>query len=123
MQRILLGALLLLPIGSAFAGNYATCLLDKLPGVENQAATSSAVQMCQTDYPGGLTNVPQGDELGFFASYRSGDECTLEESKGTRFVPAVQLIRSACHKLYDTRQLSAKEACEIEKPGPWCKYR
>ncbi|OLU22897.1 hypothetical protein BVH03_21840 [Pseudomonas sp. PA15(2017)] len=88
----------------ASAANYATCLLDKLPGVENQAATTAAVVMCEADYPGGMAKVPQGDSRGVFASYRSGSECTLEKSRDTRFVRAVQLISSACHRLYDQPQ-------------------
>ena len=84
----------------ASAANYATCLLDKLPGVQNKAATSAAVVMCQTDHPGGMAKVPQGGGRGIFAAYRSGSECTLEKSRDTRFIGAVRLINSACNRLY-----------------------
>lgn len=106
--------------GLAQAGNYATCLLDKLPGVQNQAATSAAIRMCQTDHPGGMVKVPQGDSRGFFASFRSGSECTLEKSKDTRFVPATQLISSACHRLYDAPPKPIKPARLFDdlKPKP-----
>lgn len=110
MKKLLVVALLTFP-ALAQAGNYATCLLDKLPGVQNQAATSAAVQMCQTDYPGAWATVPQGDGRGLFASYRSGSECTLEKSKDTRFVPAAQLISSACHRLYNKPQQQGEQTC------------
>lgn len=100
MKKLLVAALLTCP-ALAQAGNYATCLLDKLPGVQNQAATSAAVQMCLSDYPSAWNTVPQGDGRGLFASYRSGSECTLDKSKDTRFAPAAQLISSACHRLYN----------------------
>jgi hypothetical protein len=93
-------AVLALPL-HVNAANYATCLLDKLPGVQNQAAVGAAVQMCQTDYPGGMAKVEQGAAQGMLASYRSGSECTLELSKDTRLVRAAQLISSACHRLYN----------------------
>lgn len=85
----------------AMADNYATCLLDKLPGVQNEAATISAVRLCQADYPGGLTNVAQGAGRGLFASYDSGDECAFEKAKDTRDRRAAQLIGSACLRLYN----------------------
>lgn len=83
------------------AANYATCLLDKLPGVQNQAAISAAVRLCDADHPEGLTSVEQGAGRGFFAAYNSGDECILEKSKDARHPRAVNLISRACSQLYD----------------------
>ncbi|UZZ08948.1 hypothetical protein NDO41_16255 [Ectopseudomonas mendocina] len=120
MKKLLITAALLSLSCLAQAGNYATCLLDKLPGVQNQAATSAAIRMCQTDHPGGMVKVPQGDSRGFFASFRSGSECTLEKSKDTRFVPAAQLISSACHRLYDAppKPIKPTRLFDDLKPSP-----
>lgn len=85
----------------AAAGNYATCLLNKLPGVQNQAAISAAVRLCGADYPDGLTSIEQGADRGIFAAYNSGDECLLEKSKDASHPRAVNLIRAACSRLYD----------------------
>ncbi|SDG85258.1 hypothetical protein SAMN05216588_101189 [Pseudomonas flavescens] len=101
MKNLLIAIFLLSSPALTSAANYATCLLDKLPGVQNQAATTAAVVMCEADFPGGMAKVPQGDSRGVFASYRSGSECTLEKSRDTRFVRAVQLISSACHRIYN----------------------
>lgn len=110
MKKLLIITVLVSAPGLASAANYATCLLEKLPGVQNQAATNAAVVMCQTDYPGGMSVVPQGDSRGAFASYRSGSECTLEKSRDTKFFGAVRLISSACNRLYS-------EALPIDPEG------
>lgn len=84
-------ACLVLPLHVA-AENYATCLLDKLPGVQNHGASVSAVRVCQSKYPGGLANVEQGAGRGLFASYDSGDECTYDKAKDTRYSGAVRVM-------------------------------
>ena len=119
---LIVGALVAIS-NTAIAANYATCLLDKLPGVQNQAATNAAVVMCQTDFPGGMSSVPHGSGRGVFSKYRSGSECTLEESRDTKFIGAVRLINSACNRLYSEMPPSDKEACEKSNPGPWCAYK
>ena len=94
-------AVLALLSGPVSAANYATCLLDKLPGVQNQGASVSAVRVCQGEYPGGLANVEQGAGRGFFAAYKSGDECTYDKAKDTRYTGAVRVISEACIRLYN----------------------
>ncbi|MFV3385387.1 hypothetical protein ACNFCJ_08030 [Pseudomonas sp. NY15364] len=90
--------------GLAQAGNYATCLLDKLPGVQNHGASVSAVRVCQSKYPGGLAGVEQGAGRGLFASYDSGDECTYDKAKDTRYTGAVRVMAEACMRLYNKPQ-------------------
>jgi hypothetical protein len=92
MKIALTPALLLLFAMQATAANYATCLLDKLPGVQNQGASVSAVRVCQSKYPGGLASVEQGAGRGLFASYDSGDECTYDKAKDTRYSGAVRVM-------------------------------
>lgn len=84
----------------AAAGNYATCLLDKLPGLENDQASGAANTLCTSEYPGGFQAVPQGEGRGLLG-YDSGAECALEESGDTRSPGAAYLIRAACNRLYD----------------------
>lgn len=101
MRRLLTSAvLLLLPFGSAVAGNYATCLLDKLPGLQNDQAAAAAIQVCRSSYPGGLERIPQGEGRGFFG-YESGAECALEKAGDTRSSTAAYQIRLACDRLYN----------------------
>ena len=86
----------------AFAGDYATCLLDKLEGVQNDQAARSAIRLCLREYPGGLQSVEQGSGRGFFG-YDSGDECALDNASETRSNVAGYQTRIACYRLYDTQ--------------------
>lgn len=85
----------------ALADNYATCLLDKLEGVQNDQAARSAIRLCLRAHPGGLKTVEQGSGRGFF-SYDSGDECALDKASDTRSNVAGYQTRIACYRLYDT---------------------
>ncbi|MFY1017960.1 hypothetical protein [Ectopseudomonas khazarica] len=101
MRRLIIAAALLAFSSLAQAWNYATCLLDKLPGVQNHGASVSAVRVCQSKYPGGLASVEQGAGRGLFASYDSGDECTYDKAKDTRYTGAVRVMAEACMRLYN----------------------
>lgn len=89
----------------AFAADYATCILDRLPGVQNDAAATAAYHLCTSKYPGGLAAVKQGSGRGLFR-FDSGAECTLKKAADTRSNRAAYMIGAACRKLYD-------------EPGPW----
>jgi hypothetical protein len=99
MTKFLMLTLLSLP-GLASASNYATCLLDKLPGLENDQAAAAAIQVCRADHPGGLEAVTQGDGRGMLG-YDSGADCALDQSGDTRSRTAAYQIRLACDRLYN----------------------
>ena len=99
-MRRTLPALLLLTATPAFAANYATCILDTLPGTQNDVAAYAAMQVCQGKHPGGLDTVQQGSGRGFFG-YDSGAECTAKKAGDTRSQRAAYIIGGACRKLYD----------------------
>lgn len=86
---------------AAFAENFATCLLDKLPGVRNDQATTAAWNLCRGQHPGTFGSVEQGSGLGIFADYDSGDECALDLAKETSDRRAGFLIARSCRLLYD----------------------
>lgn len=100
LQRHLLLCVALMSSGLAMADNYATCLLDKLPGLENDNAATAALQVCRAEYPGGLAAVPLGAGRGVLG-YDSGAECALEKSGETRSRTAAYQIRQACDQLYN----------------------
>lgn len=99
MRRLLILAALLAS-APAFAGNFATCLLDKLPGTQNDVAAQAVYQVCLADHPGGLQAVAQGSGRGVFG-YKSGAECLAAKGKDTRSNRAAVLVGVACRKLYD----------------------
>lgn len=85
----------------AFArDNAATCLIDNLRSVQNDAAARAAARVCTANYPGGLESVPQGiaRPLG---DYGSGDECTMKNGSDTPSEVAAIHIRRACNKLHN----------------------
>lgn len=95
-MRPLLPALLLAS-APAFAGNYATCVLDKMPEVKNDVAANAVYRVCRDKYPG---EIEQGSGRGLF-TYKSGAECAAKKSADTPSNRAASFIRQACMKLYD----------------------
>jgi len=85
---------------AAFAGNFATCLLDDLPGVQGDAAAVAIHKVCRDKYPGGLPSVEQGSGRGWF-SYKSGAECMAKLGAKTPSPSAGSLMFYACNKLYN----------------------
>lgn len=83
-----------------FEENYATCLIDEMPGIENDLAAHAATQVCKTKHPRGFYEIKRGSGRGWF-SYDSGAECTLDKSKKTASRVAARQIRVACNVLYD----------------------
>jgi hypothetical protein len=90
---------ILLP-GVANAGNFATCILDKTPGVQNDAAAMATNKVCIDKYPGGFAGVEKGSGRGFL-SFDSGAECAAKKAAGTPSLIGGRLIYSACIALYD----------------------
>lgn len=84
----------------ATAGNFATCLLDKLPGVQNDVAAQAVYQVCVAQHPGAFEAVKQGSGRGWFA-YSAGADCAMKKAGETRSNRAAGLIGAACRRLYD----------------------
>ena len=93
-------AAILLATAQAHAGNFATCILDKMPGTQNDVAAVAVYQICNSKHPGGIQVVEQGSGRGIF-SYDSGAECTAKKAAETRSNRAAHMIGAACKKLYD----------------------
>lgn len=103
-MRHLTAALLLTLAAPAFAA----CLLDKLPGTQNDVAAQAIYQVCNSKH-GGIQTVAQGSGRGLFG-YDSGAECTAKVAADTRSNQAARMIGVVCRKLYD-------------EDGPWMNYR
>lgn len=100
MKKLLIAATLLAFSCPASAGNYATCLLDKLPGLQNDQAAAAAIQVCNSQHPGGMDKVAKGNGRGFLG-FDSGAECALKKAGETRSSTAAYQIRLACDRLYN----------------------
>jgi hypothetical protein len=97
--NILVLCVILVP-GVANAGNFATCIFDKMPGVQNDAAARAINDVCIDKYPSGLAGVKEGSGRGFL-SFDSGAECAAKKAAGTPSLIGGQLIYAACIALYD----------------------
>ncbi len=89
---------------ATLAANMATCLLDKLPGTQNDVAAQAVFQVCSAEHPGGIQAVPQGDGRGMLG-FKSGPECTVKRASDTRSTRAAELIGVACRRLYDQSEI------------------
>jgi hypothetical protein len=97
----LLTALALSP-AFAHADNYASCILDKMPGAQNELEVSAAYQLCKQAYPAGLGEVEQGSGRSFFSSsYNNGAECMTDKTANIASRRGAMLIGAACRRLYD----------------------
>lgn len=83
--------------GAVAKGNWADCVLERMPGVENDPAAYAVAQDCADKF-GPPTAVIQasGDD-----GYRSGSECAAAKARSTRSARAAAAIRNACNRLYD----------------------
>jgi tripartite-type tricarboxylate transporter receptor subunit TctC len=100
MRHLLLALILSVVASPVFAANYATCILDKMPGVANDVAARAVYQVCKKEHPGGLQAVEQGSGRGFFG-YSSGAECTAKKASDTHSQQAAYMIGTACRRLYE----------------------
>lgn len=103
MNRALTLITLLVCPTIAMASNFAECLLDNLPGVQNDATAYAAAQLCTSKYPERYDSIEQGSGRGFF-SYESGAECALDKGADTQSSSAAGQIRVACNRLYNPQQ-------------------
>lgn len=88
-------------IASSHAGNYPECLLENLPGVQNDTAARAAQRICTSKYPGGLASVKQGAGRGARGAFASGDECVVAVAGETQSEIAARAIGLACRRLFD----------------------
>lgn len=104
----------------AQAGNFATCILDKMPGSVSQAMNAAAWQSCTQDYPDRFLGVVQGSGRGLFG-FADGSACTLKKAAGTTFPPSAGAIARACRCLYDKPNPFDKP--DLSSPDPvMCEY-
>ena len=93
-------ALLLASCGPVFAGNFAECLLDRLPGTANQPTHGAVFQVCTKDHPGRYSDIEKGSGRGVFG-YADGNACTIQKARSTPYELSSMQIAFACRCLYD----------------------
>lgn len=96
--------------GPALAANYATCLLDKLPGVKNAQAHAAALNLCAQQHSDKFFEVRRGSGRGLLGP-KSPEQCTLDKTRDTAWQPAAGMIMRACGCLY-TPSAGPTDMCE-----------
>lgn len=99
-RRIMVIAALFLFSSPVMAGNFATCILDRMPGVQNNPVAFAILRICKEKYPGGLDSVILGEGRGWFG-FDSGAECSAKKAAKTPNQRAAAIIATACRRLYD----------------------
>lgn len=93
----------------AAGSNFAECIIDRMPGAQNDAVAGAIFRTCLAEHPGGLDAVSQGSGRGWF-SYESGNECIIKKGEKIISRNGGNMLTGACNKLYDPA-------------APWLKYR
>lgn len=110
IRALICGAALSLAVTSALAGNYATCILDKIGAVKNPASFGATMRSCASDHPRGYLNIKRGSGLGLFGP-KNADACIIKYAEETTYPPASGAISAACSCLYGKESFK-DEMCE-----------
>lgn len=100
-------AALTLAAAPAWAANYATCILDKMPGTQNGAVYAAVFQTCGQEHPSRYSGVEKGSGRGIFG-FSDGNACILKKAASTPYQPSAAAISVACRCLYDKPQVSGQ---------------
>lgn len=121
MNRYIAALALILMAPVTMADNFATCLLDKMEGVESRAATQAAVRLCVDAHPEQMAGVEQGSGLGWLGKHKSADECIHARTKLLKDQSAVQVVARACDRLYREKPNAPPEPVRRLRPfdGPY----
>lgn len=79
--------------------NFWECVLEKMPGVQNDPVAYQIAADCNTRFP----NPPEisgKDKVGGLFSVPHAPECVIRYAKNTRSNFGAQLITAACYQLY-----------------------
>lgn len=82
------------------ASNWYECVLNRMPGVQNNYAASAILKSCYTEF-GQPEPYAEHPPHGWFARYPSGDACTRAKAAGTGSELGARVLTAACHHLYD----------------------
>lgn len=90
------------------ADNFAECIIDRMPGAQNDAVAGAIHRACLQEHPGGLDAVPQGSGRGWF-SYESGNECIIKKGEKIASPRGGMILTGSCNKLYNPAPMTINE--------------
>lgn len=97
----LLGALV---TPTAWAGlfgpsSWEECILDRMPGVQNDYAAAVIMTRCSDEF--GNPDTARIPEKGWLTRFNSGDACVAAKGSTTASVNGARVIVASCHRLFD----------------------
>lgn len=101
---VLLALILGAQFSQAIAGllgpsNYFECILDKMPGAQNDPIAASVAQACWREFPNAPPIAPK-DKVGGLFSVPHAPDCLMRYAKDVRSNFGAQQIAIACNELY-----------------------
>lgn len=91
----------ILASSASWGGDFASCILDKMPEVKNGPTFAAVQRACAEEYPDRLFGIKRGAGLGLFGP-KNADACIIKHAANTTFQPAAASIGAACNCLYST---------------------
>lgn len=76
--------------------NWAECILEEVPGIQNDRAATMAAIKCNKEFSYRESIEKRKPIFGV----KTAPECVLKHGKGTVSPKAARFITAACHKLY-----------------------
>lgn len=88
-------------VGLFGPSNFWECVLDKMPGSQNELAAKLAARHCGQKFPGGATHqVAPSDKVGHWLGRPTAMDCFSKHGKTVASDWASRVIYAACHQLY-----------------------
>jgi hypothetical protein len=86
--------------------NWPECIIDRIPGAQNDYAAAAVIQSCTRDF-----GDPQLARIHHSrtARYGSGDLCVMEKGKDTASELGARVLTASCHQLYDPPALDTSQ--------------
>lgn len=78
--------------------NWGECILNKMPGAQNNFAAGAIIKSCTEQFgsPNWQVMKPGNPD-----QYSSGDQCVINKAKATSSELGARVIAATCHKLFD----------------------
>ncbi|CAM2178460.1 hypothetical protein BO443_20722 [Burkholderia orbicola] len=79
--------------------NWEECVLDRMPGVQNDYAAAVIITRCSDEF--GNPDTVRIPEKGWLTRFNSGDACVAAKASTTASVNGARVIVASCHRLFD----------------------
>lgn len=79
--------------------SWEECILDRMPGVQNDYAAAAIMTRCNDEF--GNPDTVHIPEKGWLTRFSSGDACVAAKASTTASINGARVIVASCHRLFD----------------------